>query len=98
MELNNFEIGGRGAAGGKGEEAGGDSSNRKTVVKFVVRWTVFQKRIGWVWCTIDIPFVLLVHARRTTACGKDAADLPFDSFDHRLELKFFYSQSHNDRY
>ena len=54
MELNNFGIGGRGAGGGNGEEAGGDSSNRKTVVKFVVRWTVFQKRIGWVWCTIDI--------------------------------------------
>ena len=54
MELNNFGIGGRGAGGGKGEEAGGDSSNRKTVVKFVVRWTVFQKRTGWVWCTIDI--------------------------------------------
>ena len=43
MELNNFGVGGRGAGGGKGEKAGGDSSNRKTVVKFVVRWTVFQK-------------------------------------------------------
>ena len=52
MEISNFGFGGKGGAGArKGEEAEGDSSNRKTVVKFVGRWTVFQTHLRAI-CTV----------------------------------------------